>query len=321
MGSWQPRRSSAGGMSFEDSNQQYDLQAQLTPPGDGRQQFGPEYPMSQAQYPGSAYGLASEAGYPSYGSYQQEFGADKGLDEFTGGAARWAVFPQVFTAVCFAMFGVPVTLCLYLHFDRDVQFWIGTHLLLVVFLPLMFLATHCFHNMTGRPSRVGILLCMIGSSGLLIVLTDILMVKSRALTTELLAQDCSNSGRKYDVEMQYQQALGFYSNCTQARAQAEGTTVAQQVATHTIEACDGYDTQLSANTAWPYLAALETSEGCAGWCTRGQPVWTFNAAKDSCSLAAGANLEYKVYTLLFKAFCYSIVAFGFSAVFLVLVAP
>lgn len=228
-------------------------------------------------------------------------------------------FPAMFSLFCFAVFVVPIWLVYHVGSDLEVVHWITSSSKAVIALPILYVVTHVVHHFTGRPNRLLVLACTVGSAVFLLLLGDYILMKSYTLINQLVADDCSTFASKAQVELEWQNAKTFYASCMNDMAAANGTTVnfEEAVNRYRIQSCPEYEQQLEVNPHWSYLQQVEERYGCAGWCGRGLPLWTFRSASGPCAAAAAQVLSEKVAWTMKQVVVYSIIVLGVVSVTLI----
>jgi len=231
------------------------------------------------------------------------------------------LFPALFTIFCFVVFIIPIWLTYHIGQDDQVQQWITQWAWIVLFLPLLYLGTHVYHVLHGVPNKILVLACLLGSSTLILILADVVLLQAFHKGNEFGAKDCNSFAAKRDMEIQYQNAKKFFSTCVIKLSKEHGITVQAAVGQYRLNDCSNYASLEANNTGWPYLARLEEVHSCGGWCTRGQPLWTFKTVQDSCSSAVADVMHNKVRWSMMQVVVYSLIAFGFVAAMLLNAAP
>jgi len=292
--------------------------------GKGQAAYQPQQYVAPAQYPQSVSvthmnpdmgkGEAALYGYEP----KPNMAYDSSESLLTG---VWNFFPTLFTIMCFVLFIIPIWLTCYIGHDASVRFWITRFTWVVLLLPFLYLGTHIYHVVYRKANKVLILACLLGSSLLLLVLGDVILMKAYYRGNEFSANDCQSFGAKRDLEIQYQNAKMFYSQCVTGMANKTGVSLQAAVSVYRIEDCFGYSAQLRTNPGWTYLGKLESEYSCGGWCAQDQPLWTLKIVKDSCSSAVADIMKDKVLWSMTQVVIYSLIVFGFVAALLLTVSP
>jgi len=232
---------------------------------------------------------SSESGYGSIESGETPRKPDKSMREITPLERETALraFPILFSFFCLATFSVPIWTMYHIGEDINVQHWITTKAWCVVFLFLPYIAAHAIHTIKGRPVRMVLVSCLIGTCVVLLLLADSVLVSAHSLAEQLASQDCSSFVRKRDTELSWQRALSFHTLCARKKAKEEGLSEAQAAMKYRIHECEGYIDLAADNPGWSYLEALEKVYRCGGWCYRGPALWVPSTGPrlDSCSRA------------------------------------
>lgn len=222
-------------------------------------------------------------------------------------------FPVVFTFGCLLLFFPPVIKCFRVAFDPDYIYWSGHSACLYSFIPLVLIPlAHFLNEQRREPSRVAVVIGLIGSSCVLLILATNFMSEGDKYGTRLSAEDCRSFQFKYRLEQAWEEARDFLSTCKQQH-------FAEPHANPSILDCPGYS---EAETAeWRYLSYLETRHACGGFCTAGPQLWVFGGFGERCSRAAADVMLDKVYHTGFELMFYSVCLFAFSGSGLVIAGP
>jgi len=231
------------------------------------------------------------------------------------------LFPWFFTFLCFVLFASPIMLTYFLGQDMQVRYWISDQLRVVLLLPLLYIFTQLCQSLKRAPSRILACICLVGSCAFFLVLGDLILLSASQKANALQAKDCNTDLDKQQLELQWQNAELFYSQCMSETAASTASSLEVSYSLYRIQDCVGYSEQLDKNPAWPYLGALEQNYNCGGWCTPSQPLWTFKAVKDSCSLAVADVLHNKVKRTMFMVLGYSAVVLLVVSVGLIQAGP
>lgn len=237
---------------------------------------------------------------------------------FSGGPR---MFPAMFTLFCFVAFLVPIYITNRIGNDIHVQYWITSHCWVVLWLPILYLITHTVHAARRAPSKPLVLICLLGSCGLLLGLSDMVLWRAYAMANRFASRDCQTFEGKQYLEVQRQNAKSFYADCMASTAAQAGMSFDATVKLYRIQDCERYPELLKSNPGWPYLAQLEDENNCAGWCTHEQPLWTFKPTKDRCTMVVADIMSNKVQRFLTHVVVYTTIVLVFIAMFLALVGP
>eukprot|EP00927_Polykrikos_kofoidii_P062370 TRINITY_DN5717_c0_g1_i1.p1 TRINITY_DN5717_c0_g1~~TRINITY_DN5717_c0_g1_i1.p1 ORF type:complete len:1057 (+),score=149.32 TRINITY_DN5717_c0_g1_i1:196-3171(+) len=217
------------------------------------------------------------------------------------------IFPWLFTLLCVILFASPIMQVSRLAGDMQVQYWICGRLNVVLILPLLYAFTQFMHTMQRRPNRKLISVCLVGSCLLLLLVSNYVMLAAKHHATVLLSKDCATFKKKTGLNKQRLNAEYFYKQCINVTARNTRGTANVAFALYRIQDCQGYQEQLALNPDWPYLGALEHTYQCGGWCTRGEPLWTFKSVKDSCSLTVADVLFHRVQWCMKEVVGYTVI--------------
>jgi len=236
----------------------------------------------------------------------------------------WAsMWPSLFTLFCLMVFVTPVCLSVYIGTDTTVEYWIGNYINLVLVIPLVYLITHVVHVKRRQPVKFLVVICLPVASVFVLLLCDFVLLASYERGNQMAASDCDTFTKKKELETQWQMAKTYYANCAKKKADKEGISFAAATTLYRIPDCPDYEKEKkkNAHNGWEYLEHLETHQACAGWCTRGQPLWTFKDVKDSCSSVVADVMHNKVQRFMLQVVMYSVVVLGFTSLGLVAVGP
>ncbi|CEM15807.1 unnamed protein product [Vitrella brassicaformis CCMP3155] len=226
------------------------------------------------------------------------------------------LFPSFFTFACFAVFLWPLVQTIYLTTDVNFRYWVGYWMLICLALPVLYLATYVMHLVRTRPSRSLILASFIASSCLFIVLGVALLLYSSGLGDQLLSTDCATWKRTRPLEQTYQDARELYACClsehgdnslsqycpapataTATSPTANGTSSSNGRQDILVTECDRYEDLYNDHKGdLAYLAYLETSYYCSGFCTVAErPLFTRTLqGNDACAEAVASVIRSKV---------------------------
>jgi len=232
-------------------------------------------------------------------------------------------FPILFSFFCLATFSVPIWTMYHIGEDINVKHWITTKVWRVVFLFVPYVAAHAIHTIKGRPLRLVLVTCLVGSCIVLMLLADSVLVSAHALAEQLASQDCNTFVRKRDTELAWQRALSFRTLCARKKAKEEGLTEVQAAVKYRVHECEGYTDLVPDNPDWLYLEALEKSYRCGGWCNRGPALWvpSTGATPDSCGSAVADVMLNKVQWTALQVIIYTTGTLAFVSTALLVMGP
>lgn len=222
-------------------------------------------------------------------------------------------FAFFFSFASFVVLMIPISLIYYVGQDAQVRYWITERLSMVLWLIVVFVIAHLIHWYLGRPCRILIVCCTVGSCAFIVILSDIVLIGSYRITNEFRARDCTTFAGKRDVEQEWQAAYSFYANC-------EFNDFAAPYA-YKIEHCKGYQEQLAIHPAWNYLADLEVVQQCGGWCEAGPALWTLLPVRDACTATVAHELTNTVGRNIWKVIIYTIIWLTLSSAALLRMGP
>jgi hypothetical protein len=230
------------------------------------------------------------------------------------------LFPTIFSLFIVGVYIMPLWMLYHAGNDPNVQQWITKHLWVpVLVLPLVYFAVHMLHLVRRTPSKPAVVLTLYGSAVVLLIAAEMLEVNSYAMGNAMMAMDCDASDGKRAMQNQYMSAVTFYANCAQTVATSRNITFGQAVATYRIRDCPGYLEQ--ANSDWAYLAYLEDSYQCSGWCEERPSLFTHRTTKDSCQSVVADVFLNKVKFTMVQVIIYNIVVLTFVSIVSLRVGP
>lgn len=225
------------------------------------------------------------------------------------------MLPEMFTFLCFLIFIPPHVTSIHVTMDPNVRFWMGDtlHIIALFLSPMLIIAGHIPYRLRGAPSKLAIVLSMIGPSIVFGILSNHILTKALNYGNQFAANDCKPPSEKFDLEESWRVARTFYAGCS----------VQEDVnpKEYLIHNCIGYYERNSNNSAWQYLAQVEVKYRCGGWCALNQTLWTFNVAQDSCSTAISQVMSGKVVSKALQVVVYSIFLLALSSISLILLGP
>mmetsp|Transcript_129317 Transcript_129317/g.258206 ORF Transcript_129317/g.258206 Transcript_129317/m.258206 type:complete len:265 (+) Transcript_129317:108-902(+) len=241
---------------------------------------------------------------------------DHGVEEAGGGKPRVDVlraFPIIFTFGCMLLFLPPLVKCISVAFDPDYLYWCGRSACLYSFIPCVLIAlVHLRNEQRGEPSRVAVVLALVGSSCVWLIIATNFMSQGDQSGMRLSAEDCRSFAFKYQLEQSWEQANDFMTLCKQQH-------FAELHFNPSIVDCPGYSEAETAD--WRYLAFLEMRHACGGFCTAGPQLWAFGGGGERCSRAVADVMLDKVYLTGLELMFYSVSLFAFAGSGLVFAGP
>lgn len=223
------------------------------------------------------------------------------------------LFPDFFTVWCVLIFLGPCVKSAYYMHDINVVYWVG---MLPAFLsslavPLIVIGA-AIHWLIQKPSKLAIVISMVGGGLALALTSDQLVVNSSDLRNIFVASDCRWSEQKYELEKAWEVAFVFFEDCQSA---ATNRTMSY----HTIDKCPGYSAMLTKySKSWGYLSRLEEAYTCAGWCSPSTPLWNPGGEIwDPCSAVVAEILSTKVIPFATQVTVFGMTATALTVVFLV----
>jgi len=226
----------------------------------------------------------------------------------------WRLFSDFFTIWCAFVFLAPFVKCASYTQDINVRYWMGVMPSIVSWMAvLLILVGTCIHRITRAPSKVAVLISMVGASLTLALTANDLIADSYRLRNTFAASDCRTADAKYELEEAWQAAYVFRESCQAAVGNRTSRL-------RTIEYCPGYSAMLTKHlSSWRYLAELEEAYMCAGWCRPSTPVWSAGVElRDPCSAVVAEILTAKVLPFATQVSIFGIVKATLTVVFLIL---
>lgn len=228
----------------------------------------------------------------------------------------------MFSFFCLATFSMPIWITYHIGNDENVKQWISTKIWCVLFLFIPYAVAHVIHHVKGHPVRLVLVTCLVGSSIVLLLIGDYVLLVAYKKGNAFSAQDCFTFPGKRALEKDWQEARTFYANCAAKKASSFNITFTQAVMQFRIESCPGYDDMVATtHPDWKYLGFLEDSYRCSGWCQEGEPMWTFAQTSDSCSSAVADVMFNKIQWSTMQVVLYTIVVLGFVSTTLITIGP
>mmetsp|Transcript_97428 Transcript_97428/g.275562 ORF Transcript_97428/g.275562 Transcript_97428/m.275562 type:complete len:276 (+) Transcript_97428:163-990(+) len=223
------------------------------------------------------------------------------------------VFPAAFTFWCLLVFAGPVMKSMTLAYEPSVSFWMGRMPRYIVLMPavLIFLG-HCVHRVRGAPSRLAVIISLIGSSSVLIFLGNKVFMNAYHFANAFAASDCEPGTDKYMLEASWQRARDFSETCYSGTRGTQG---------HVITDCSSYEEAARDNPSWAYLRKIELDYGCGGWCAPGPGLWVKGAVLDPCSAVVSEVLTAKVERLSTQVIAFCLIVAALTAVFIIILGP
>jgi hypothetical protein len=236
------------------------------------------------------------------------------------GSHQWSnvdvvrLLPDFFTLWCLLVFLGPYLRSIYYTQDISVVYWMGPWPGFISSLAVLFIVIGAImHWLTQVPSKVAVIISMIGAGLSLGLTADNIALNSYELRNIFMASDCRWSDQKYELEKAWESAFEFFVECRSASA---NRTTSYKV----ISDCPGYSVMLTKQAKnWNYLAELEETYGCAGWCYPSTPIWkTGNEIQDPCSPVVAQILTEKVIPFAKQVNVFGMVVSALTVVFLIL---
>jgi len=219
-------------------------------------------------------------------------------DEF----AKWHNARQfmayLFTLVCLAFFGAPTIMSIRLGMDHDVAYWIGGWGIIAITVPIFIAAQHVYHlYIIGEKklrTRYIFVVVPVVPAVLFMIIGGTYMSQARFLYGQLKADDCAaDSGlpAKFHLQQAYELAFAAHAKCLgrlhlanggqplrRARALQscrEWDAVRDEAGQHPWKGYPvGHTRQISKIERFQYLANVEATHLCGGFCKQGPSLWS-----------------------------------------------
>jgi hypothetical protein len=237
-----------------------------------------------------------------------QFGDRKGVDMLQ-------IYPFAFAFMSLLVFCGAIVKMADLAFNPNVQYWIGEYPKWIAFVPLLFIGiAFCIHRSTGQASRVAALLGLLGPSVMLFIGGYKVSITSLTLSTAFSSIDCITNPSMYQLQQDWESAWAFKSAC-KPLPNATGKPMM-------INECQGYEAAAAKNKGWAYLAQLEKSSGCGGWCKASTTMWAYPGdVQDPCSSVASEALSTEVLRPAMQVAIYDIVVLFLATVGIAVLTP
>jgi hypothetical protein len=228
-------------------------------------------------------------------------------------------FPAIFTLFSVGVFIMPLWMMIHIGWDENVRQWITRQLwVLTIILPCTYGAVHFLHVIKRVPNRLAIIVALYGSAVTFILVGNFVLVSCYRHGNAFLAEDCYASREKQQLQVQYESAVQFYVDCAVTISQNEtrNVTFGQAVTNYRITDCPGYAEQaaMQENQAWDYLAFMEDTYHCSGWCKPMPAMWVHTATTDTCPGVVAQVMFQKVKWTMEQVVLYNIVVLSFIAI-------
>lgn len=208
---------------------------------------------------------------------------------------RRGLFPALYTLIACAAFGYPVIVGLELASEASVVYWIGWHVRWLVFLvPICLGLSHILHVFHGRPHFPAVVMSTVVPALIVIVMGLMFKVPIAGIATNLGTNDCTLLDESVHLIEGYEAAQQMFDNCVAGLMLRTNSSRSEIVSAISLPDCDEYSVSIRGNDlhaewrqAWYYLAELERTQACSGWCGSGQvSLWTAaHTKKDDCNKA------------------------------------
>lgn len=243
----------------------------------------------------------------------------KGFTEIPPGFVK--MFPTTFLLFTLSLFIIPIYLVIYFGSGVNEKKWLPGGSLVVVILPVLYATTFIIHTITRKPSRIFIMLNLLGSCVMLLVLGNIYLNAANQQAPMLDSTDCLSWPAKRDVQHEWDLARTFYASCVSEKAKQKKIKFAAAADIYRMRDCPDYDKQVSRHPDWSYLEHMEDTQRCSGWCKFEPPLWTRERTQDPCSPAAGLAIKDKANHAAKQVSIYAVIALCAVGVVFVSITP
>jgi len=224
-------------------------------------------------------------------------------------------YPFSFALLSLIVFLGAIVKMAYLAFNPNVKYWMGEWVAYAAFLPLLCIfGSYLINRIGGQPSKFAALLGLLGPSVLLFIGGYKVAITALTLSTAFSSTDCITNSQMYNLGQDYKAAVDFKAACKPLAGTNSTPT--------TINECAGYDAAFEKNKGWQYLAKLEQTSGCGGWCEAATTLWVYpGGVQDPCSSVAGDALKQEVLYPSMQVAIYDIVVLFLATVGIAVAAP
>jgi len=257
----------------------------------GRTEYGmPGSATGSFGIPGSSIQTPLKSMTP--GSARPMLGGMFGRARPPGAASASRTVAYFCTLIQLALFAAPVMMCVQLANDTDVVYWIGSFGKWALLVPVYVLLLHLVHvtQITANKQNGVIFWLMFLPMICLTITGSWYMVPAARIQAGLFSAECSGRGleRKADLQKAYEQAFHVYNVCTERMRQEQGLEATFRHVT--LPTCkEWFQNSVGSNHSvilprsgysqdriqdFHYLASVEASHVCGGFCHSGPALWT-----------------------------------------------
>jgi hypothetical protein len=241
----------------------------------------------------------------------------KEFEKLTDSNPLYRLFPSIFTATMFVVFIIPSFTLYYMCKQPAVNYWIEDKSGWVFIVPLLMSLTHQYHLKKG-PGKMVTTMSLVIPSVVIFTICMITTENAKGIAQELFSIDCDITREKAMLQLEWEAANSFYSQCLKNTEQHSPYTLQYLEKTFRINDCAHYEAvHVRHQKAWDYLRNMEEGYQCTGWCVPNRPLWTAGRHLDSCSVAASRVFDYfvgvrteRIVALMFLIFVPSISLLG-----------
>jgi len=231
-----------------------------------------------------------------------------------------APFPTYFTGAMLALFSSPIISGMHLASDESVAYWVGSWGYLAALIPVLLIAAHAAHSRLGKLGLLPVVFSTIVPAFVGMMIANVHVMRISGISGQLVSSDCTTWVRKQEMQNAWKAAEKLYDGCINSTVTRHGLTMEDGYRLFRIQECTEYapgpiDAHAKYRAQWDYLMYLEADTQCAGWCTEGRALWTFEkGGRDPCAAAAGAALGDKVKPVVSRMLAYSTLILLLSAI-------
>jgi len=200
-----------------------------------------------------------------------------------------------FSTIC--LLSWPLSICYFLYEKPSVSYWFaGWEIILGAGICIWLVAMYILMAMKFISKSTSMIVLLIVPCTVLAVSCQLQDLQFQFISAALQSQDCSFNTAKVDIQQAWEVAYNTSLSCDKYLMKATGSSIQEVESVRRFENCPGYhDAMPKYKREWAYLAALETSYQCGGWCTPGFPLWARSTTPlDSCALAAGHAMDSSI---------------------------
>merc|ERR1740129_254053 len=156
------------------------------------------------------------------------------------------------------------------------------------------------HIFLHKPNFYAVLISTVIPSLIVIVIGLCILTPLGGISSNLYDKDCKVWDKKAHLREAYVAAQNVFNNCVLRLSEATNSTPNDVISSIALQDCDEYSSSIRGADAyrewrkeWNYLAELERTQGCSGWCGVHQPsLWTLAHKRgDACNIVVASFLD------------------------------